>query len=60
MGRGSSIANEWKYDTKAKLEAGDTKVTALIKDRSTYKVPGTAPTGTYRGPATCANGVNHS
>ena len=30
-GRGDAISNEWKLETRAKLEAGDLKVTAIIK-----------------------------
>ena len=30
-GRGSEINKEWKLETKAKLEAGDVKITAIIK-----------------------------
>ena len=31
VGRGDAIKNEWKFETKAKLEAGDLKMTAIIK-----------------------------
>ena len=31
VGRGDAIKNEWKFETKAKLEAGDVKMTAIIK-----------------------------
>ena len=31
MGRGDEIKNEWKFETRAKLEAGDLKMTAIIK-----------------------------
>ena len=31
VGRGDGIKNEWKFETKAKLEAGDLKMTAIIK-----------------------------
>ena len=30
-GRGDAISNEWKLETRAKLEAGDLKITAIIK-----------------------------
>ena len=30
-GRGDGIKNEWKFETRAKLEAGDLKMTAIIK-----------------------------
>ena len=32
-GRGDAISNEWKLETRAKLEAGDLKITAIIKVR---------------------------
>jgi len=59
-GRGDQIKNEWKFETRAKLEAGDLKMTAIIKDTSTYKLPNISPNGTYYGPATCSSGANHS
>ena len=31
VGRGDQIKNEWKFETRAKLEAGDLKMTAIIK-----------------------------
>ena len=31
VGRGDNIKNEWKFETRAKLEAGDLKMTAIIK-----------------------------
>ena len=31
VGRGDEIKNEWKFETRAKLEAGDLKLTAIIK-----------------------------
>ena len=31
VGRGDGISNEWKFETRAKLEAGDLKMTAIIK-----------------------------
>ena len=31
VGRGDEIKNEWKFETRAKLEAGDVKMTAIIK-----------------------------
>ena len=31
VGRGDEINNEWKFETRAKLEAGDLKMTAIIK-----------------------------
>ena len=31
VGRGDAIKNEWKFETRAKLEAGDVKLTAIIK-----------------------------
>ena len=31
VGRGDQINNEWKFETRAKLEAGDLKMTAIIK-----------------------------
>ena len=35
-GRGDAISNEWKLETRAKLEAGDLKITAIIKVRRYY------------------------
>lgn len=58
VGRGTD--REWRFDTRAKLEAGDLLLTALIKNTTVYKVPGVAPTGVYKGPATCSTGANHS
>ena len=31
VGRGEEIKREWKFETRAKLEAGDLKLTAIIK-----------------------------
>ena len=31
VGRGEEIKREWKFETRAKLEAGDLKMTAIIK-----------------------------
>ena len=31
VGRGQEIKREWKFETRAKLEAGDLKMTAIIK-----------------------------
>ena len=33
VGRGQEIKREWKLETRAKLEAGDLKMTAIIKVR---------------------------
>jgi len=60
VGRGDRIKNEWKFETRAKLVAGDLKITAIIKDTSTYKLPNISPNGTYYGPATCSSGTNRS
>jgi len=54
------IQNEWKFETKAKFEAGDVLLTALFKNTTVYKVPTISPTGVYKGKATCATGVNRS
>merc|ERR1711988_1211570 len=59
VGRGDEIKKEWKFETRAKLEAGDLLMTALIKDTSTYKLPNISPNGTYTGPSTCSSGTNH-
>jgi len=59
-GRGEEIKKEWRFETRAKLEAGDILMTALIKNTTVYKLPNTSPTGSYSGPATCASGANHS
>merc|ERR1711934_27152 len=56
-GRKSGIANEWKFSTKAELLAGDVKLSAILQDTSSYRVPSVAPDGKYRAPATCASGV---
>jgi len=60
VGRGNEIKQEWKFETRAKLEAGDVLMTAMIKNTTTYKLPNVSPTGSYSGPATCAGGENHS
>merc|ERR1719376_966986 len=59
-GRKTEIQEEWKFETKAKVEAGDALLTALFKNTTVYKVPTISPTGVYKGKATCATGVNHS
>merc|ERR1711988_1754412 len=59
VGRGDEIKKEWKFETRAKLEAGDLLMTALIKDTSPYKLPNISPNGTYTGPSTCSSGTNH-
>jgi len=56
-GRKSGIANEWKFSTKAELLAGDVKLSAILQDTSSYRVPSVAPDGKYRAPTTCASGV---
>merc|ERR1719347_919093 len=60
VGRRAEIQKEWKFETRAKVEAGDKLLTALFKNTTVYKVPTISPTGVYKGPATCATGVNHS
>jgi hypothetical protein len=60
VGRGKGIANEWKFNTRAKLEAGDVLLTAIIKNTTAYKLPNVSPTGSYTGAATCASGANRS
>jgi len=60
VGRKTEIQKEWKFETKAKVEAGDALLTALFKNTTVYKVPTISPTGVYKGPATCTTGVNHS
>jgi len=60
VGRGDQIHQEWRFETREKLEAGDVLMTALIKDTSTYKLPNVSPTGDYNGPPLCGNGPNHS
>jgi len=61
VGRGSSTNTEWKYETRAKLEAGDLLMTAMIKNTTVYKLPNVSPTGSYTGPAVCSSGsYNHS
>jgi len=59
-GRGKEIAREWKFNTRAKLEAGDVLLTAIIKNTTAYKLPSVSPTGTYTGASTCATGANRS
>jgi len=56
-GRKSSIANEWKFSTKAELLAGDVKLSAILQDTSSYRAPSKAPDGKYRAPITCASGA---
>jgi len=60
VGRGKGIKEEWKFNTRAKLEAGDVLLTAIIKNTTAYKLPTISPTGRYTGPPTCATGVNRS
>jgi len=56
----TDVLDEWKFNTKAKLEAGDKLMTALIKDTSKYKLPTVAPNGVYTGCNTCSTGgVSH-
>jgi len=55
-GRKSSIANEWKFATKAELLAGDAKLSAILQDTSSYQAPSVAPDGKYRAPTSCASG----
>ena len=54
VNRGDSIQAEWKLETREKLEATDLKITEIIKDTSTYRLPSVSPTGHYTGPATCS------
>ena len=54
VNRGDSIQAEWQLETREKLEATDLKITAVIKDTSTYRLPSVSPTGHYTGPATCS------
>jgi len=56
-GRKNSIANEWKFSTKAELLAGDVKLSAILQDTSSYRAPSVAPDGKYRAPTTCASGA---
>ena len=58
--RGTGIKQEWKFETRAKLEAGDALMTATIKNTTTCKLPNVSPTGSYSGPATCSSGANRS
>merc|ERR1712142_974775 len=60
QGRKTEIQKEWRFETKAKVEAGDKLLTELFKNTTVYKVPTISPTGVYKGPNTCATGVNHS
>ena len=53
VNRGDSIQAEWKLETREKLEATDLKITEVIKDTSTYRLPNVSPTGHYTGPAIC-------
>jgi len=55
-GRKSSIANEWRFSTRAELLTGDVKLSAILQDTSTYRAPSVAPDGKYRAPTTCSNG----
>jgi len=54
-GRKSSIANEWRFSTKAELLAGDAKLSAMLQDTSSYRTPSVAPDGKYRAPTTCGS-----
>ena len=57
VGRGDDIHEEWRFETREKLEAGDLLMTALIK---VTRLPNVSPTGDYYGPSSCGNGPNHS
>jgi len=50
---------EWKLNTKAKLKAKDKLITALIEDKSMYRLPIVAPDGVYKGCSKCSTGVHH-
>lgn len=43
----SEIQNEWKLNTKAKVQSTDTAIYALLTDPA-YKIPTVLPDGTYR------------
>jgi len=60
VGRRQSIKQEWRFETREKLIAGDALMTALIRDTSTYRLPSVSPTGSYYGTSTCSSGSNHS
>jgi len=59
-GRGDSIREEWRFETREKLVTGDALMTALIKNTNVYKIPNISPNGSYYGPPTCAGSSNHS
>jgi len=62
MGANANIkANlgEWKLNTKAKLKAKDKLITAVIEDKTKYRLPTVAPNGVYKGCSKCSTGVHH-
>ena len=53
--RGEQIREEWDFLTRDELVAGDVKMTEIIRDTDSYRLPSVSPTGKYYGGNTCAN-----
>ena len=60
VGMWEDIKYQWTAYTRDLMKSMDTRMTAIIQDTSTYRMPTVSPLGKYYAPNTCSGGATHS